>query len=310
MSSNELPPWGQMDERFLAEVEDDRIPTDWKPPDGVPPGLPGWQAWLAHVVGVIADRLWPVYVPGGSMWDTAAVEALFEADFGLMASLRSHLRAPIRARFETAVTHLEFFTQEDDDKVPFGDGYERYDSLFAAADRNKLRTAMAVGLNNKAGTVDLQMKMQFQRPRPWQVAVTQRRAGFSYRRGRTAFTPSLISGHCFQGVIAGCAAFEGLKGGMTSESIEVLKQFAVDIGDRRVFAGIHYPSDNLSSWYTAFRLVPTVFDPALVPQVSRFLWEAVTTKSTVFGAIRDHIVAHSDSPYALIVNAIEDAAAV
>ncbi len=73
-----------------------------------------------------------------------------------------------------------------------------------------------------------------------------------------------------------------------------LQQFAVDIGDRRVFAGVHYPSDNISSWYAALRIIPHIFDGQ---SAATFLWTAITTKSLVYGALLEHIAAHPSSPY-------------
>lgn len=61
--------------------------------------------------------------------------------------------------------------------------------------------------------------------------------------------------------------------------IEALEQFGVDIGDRRVFAGVHYPSDNLSSWILALRLGREVFAD---PRVWLFLAEAIQKRSAVY----------------------------
>jgi hypothetical protein len=87
-----------------------------------------------------------------------------------------------------------------------------------------------------------------------------------------------------------------------------LQQFTVDIGDRRVFAGVHYPSDNLSSWYTALKLLPHVIDPSALASVRKFLWEAISLKSIVFAEIMRHINSHDRSPYRAAVAAIEKAA--
>lgn len=307
MATQALPPWGQMDERYLKDIKNNPKPVTWVSPNGS-----DWPTWLQGVVNVVSAQLWPVYVDS-STWDTAHVRDLFDADFALMPALHAQLRAPISVGFPTGVTHLEFFTQEDS-AAPFGTGYERYDPSLSSTLRTALLFAFGNGLNDRGSTTHLQVKQAFQRPRPWQVYVIQGRSpAFQYRRADTASTPSLISGHCFQGCIGGCAAFADPTFGqlLSAASIELLKQFTVDIGDRRVFAGVHFPSDNLSSWYTALRLIPTVFDAAVVPAVRKFLWDAITTKSLVFAAIRDHVQAHPrNSPYAAIVGEMQKIALV
>ena len=104
---------------------------------------------------------------------------------------------------------------------------------------------LQLGLHRKVGTFALQIKERLQRPRAYQVALIQGRAGFLHRPAATADTPSMCSGHCLQGSLAGCRVFDSDARRMTNRSIEILQQFTVDIGDRRVFAGVHYPSDNL-----------------------------------------------------------------
>lgn len=308
MTPDPFPPWGQLDESFLGEIARNPIPADWTPPGGAPRDLQAWNTWLNGVIDVISAKLWPVHVPRTLVWNTPEIEALFKADFALMGRLHLMLREPIKVAHPTAVSHLELFVEEDDGNNPFGKTYERYDPLLSSADRNALRAAMGAGLRKKSGNVDLQMKIRFQRPRPWQLAVTQDIRDFSYRRALSASTPSLISGHCLQGCIAGCTAFATLGSQMTPQSLDILQQFTVDIGDRRVFAGVHYPSDNLSSWYTALRLIPTVFEPGIAPAVRDFLTSAITKHSVVFDAIRASACeATGTSPYAAILASIEEA---
>jgi membrane-associated phospholipid phosphatase len=48
-----------------------------------------------------------------------------------------------------------------------------------------------------------------------------------------------------------------------------------------VFAGLHYPSDNLASWIIAMRLAGLVFPN---PAVKVHLWKAISRQSLVFEA--------------------------
>lgn len=297
-----LSPWGQMDDELLEQMLTDEIPADWQPPQGLPRDSATWRAWRdANLVHPIDALLWPAFKPNPANWDTAAVRDLNHTDFELMVSLRAHLEHRIDAAVTTTVTHAHYFSEEDGD-VGLGVAYERYDPMLQRAARDALRDLMYDGVSNKAGTVSLQLKERFQRPRPYQVAFMpgHKPRAFGHRLALTAATPSLISGHCYQGAMAVCAAYAQLRSQLSLRSRETLMQYAVDIGDRRVFAGVHYPSDNLSSWHTALKLVPHVFDATTAPDVGKFLWEAISSKSHVFRE-----VVGRRAPYAAIVDEIE-----
>ena len=61
-----------------------------------------------------------------------------------------------------------------------------------------------------------------------------------------------------------------------------LLQLAVDIGDRRVFAGIHYPSDAIASWIVVKTLADHVFRNS---EVKGLLLEAIKTRSEVYAKL-------------------------
>jgi hypothetical protein len=305
-----LPPWGQMDETLETFRIEAVIPIDWMPADGSPPTGKQWGKFIEDLTTGIGSMLWPPYTPGDtSAWSTPAIAKLFEADFKLLGDLHFNLGMPINAYYPTKFVHSDFFKEEDDASIEFGTGYERYDPTLAPTVLKSFTTVLIAGMADKVGSLDLQLKHVFQRPRAYQVALIQNRSDFNYRQGRTANTPSLVSGHCLQSTIAGCTAYvafiEDLDKG-NPRSVETLQQFTVDIGDRRVFAGIHYPSDNLSSWYTALTLVPRVF-PKLRDRVlaKEFLWEAISQRSEVFKAIKAYKDSQGNSPYTAIVKEIE-----
>jgi hypothetical protein len=297
MIAAELPPWGQMDEGLLADMASMPVPPDWRPNHA-------FKTWRDAQIKQIAAMLWPIYVPNGSAWKTRAVARLFDADFSLLAPLHSQLGLPIRGMFGTTVTHSDMFAEEDDGNIGFGNDYGRYDPTLVPLAKDQFRNALRAGYSNKVATIPLQFKQVFQRPRPWQVAFIQGRTTFRYRVAASADTPSLVSGHCLQGSLGVCNIFAELGHVMSPKSIEVLKHFAVDIGDRRVFAGVHYPSDSLSSWFAALQLIPCVYQPSRVPSIKKFLRSAIKDKSVVFAAIREHVASNRDSPYKAIVAAI------
>ena len=106
----------------------------------------------------------------------------------------------------------------------------------------------------------------------------------NYVSARTGSTPSLVNGHALHALIAGCTAFIAYAEHLSPRSVEVLQQFSVDVGDRRVFAGVNYPSDNLASWFVALNLIPYVFAGEQSEAAKRFLWSAISSKSKVFAA--------------------------
>ena len=106
---------------------------------------------------------------------------------------------------------------------------------------------------------------------------------FTYQDARTAVTPSMISGHCFETIMGGAAAYcRAIDAGLGSDTIDALARHTVDVGDRRVFAGVHYPSDNLSSWLTALLLMPIVCPD---PKAPTWAWNAISSHSRVYQVI-------------------------
>jgi hypothetical protein len=298
-----LPPFGRMEEKLEAASNNAVVPIHWKPTDGSSVTMRKWREWRKGLIDGIASMLWPVYVPGGAPWGSPSVGKLLEADFQLLNTLHWQLGMPIDARYPTKVVHGELFTEEDDGATPFGTGYDRYDPTVAPLVSRGLPTVLIAGMADKVGTLDLQLKQVFQRPRPYQVALLQDRTNYSYRWARTGNTPSLVSGHCLQASIAGCTAYVAFAESMTEGSMELLQQFTVDVGDRRVFAGIHYPSDNLASWYVALNLVQFVFDVKHRGMARQFLALALS-KSKVFAAVNAYKDSEGNSPYRKIIDAI------
>jgi len=134
-----------------------------------------------------------------------------------------------------------------------------------------------------------QLKLRFRRPRPQQVAFIAGDYNFKFHQARsythTGNHPSLISGHCAQGLLLmGGYLEDRLKTEqLSSIDLEAISQFAADFGDRRVFAGVHFPSDNVCSWIMCLRLAREVFDdPDLIQEI---FMKAITEKSHVYKLI-------------------------
>jgi hypothetical protein len=292
---------GQIDDAMWADINPP-IPLDWKLSDDE------WWTWLKSIISDIGSLIWPVYEPGA--WTDATVGRMLDADFSLLAALRPCIGLPIDSMFPTIIQHCDLFKVEDDMTIPFGTGYERYDPTLPPQVSQCFTTTLTAGIVDKVGSLDLLLKLFFQRPRAYQVALLQSREKFSYQSAATANTPSLVSGHCLQGSLAGCSVFAAfaVPSNLNPTSIKTLQQFTVDVGDRRVFAGVHYPSDNLASWYTALQLVPHVFEEQVASGVKAFLWEAINSRSVVFDAVKKHVNVNPDSPYRRAVEAIQSSA--
>ena len=88
------------------------------------------------------------------------------------------------------------------------------------------------------------------------------------------------------------------------------ERLITDVGDRRVYAGVHYPSDNLASWLVLTRLLEYYADTT---QLRPIFWKALQ-RSEVFHAISKHVKEHSDSPllagHTALVNAYKDCVSI
>lgn len=138
----------------------------------------------------------------------------------------------------------------------------------------------------------LSIKNDFQRPRPWTAAMNYRFDDFVWDKGsstvHTGIHPAFPSGHCYQGVVNSAFVYMKWKTSPTSitpASKEALQQYAVDFGDRRVFAGVHYLTDNIASWLLALRLLPHMHKGN---EMKEFVTTAIQTKSLVYELIQTH----------------------
>lgn len=135
------------------------------------------------------------------------------------------------------------------------------------------------------------IKVHFQRPRPYTAATALGVENFRWHTAdgitHTGVHPSILSGHCIQGILAGCSVFEAwledsarTGQGLTYGQIKGLQKYMVDWGDRRVFAGVHYMTDNIASWALARLLIPHLFRNS--QKVQNFAIQAVVQHSKVF----------------------------
>lgn len=284
------PPYGLMNAGFMHDVLTRRVPLNFRL-GGVPADEKSFAAWVDALVGKMAKFLWPRYVHKAAQpWQGAAAltaRDLTIADFKLLGDLRAKLaETPIGRDKGLTQTHKALFLSEDMKPWPT---YALYETALAPELLTKMQEAM-VKTNVNFGPAPLRFKALQQRPRPYQMALLLDIADFAYEWAHSAVTPSIVSGHSLQGLLAGAGAY-------TTHLLELekvvaakkhLQQWAVDVGDRRVFAGVHYPSDNLASWYVALSMCDNYVYGELGQEAKRFLWQAISERSLVFQAMVQH----------------------
>ncbi len=280
VSKIELPPYGVMP---LGHDASEAAPKDWRP------GRP-FSAWLNENATMLHELLWPEF----SQKNQAPMLELTRADIEILLQIRvDHLLDELpdsKLRHLDCQPHRSFFTAEDAPHK-FGELHRSYDremdegQVLAALPRLFSRGWYNKGPNG----IPFYFKSILQRPRPYQVALLlDPDTKFTHEAAKTALHPSMISGHCFVGMMGMAGVFERLLLDGTQlggDSWDALRQYAVDIGDRRVMAGVHYPSDNLASWLLVLDLSIRTCHPAVAESVRNQLWKAISERSVVFKRI-------------------------
>lgn len=294
-----FPPYGLMPDEWVANKEIEQ-PERFRNADGSAPSKEQWSAWLDEMAEELALFLWPQFI--GGEWHgtaTAKMELLTRADLAAMGPLFDKLDQPVAG---TTVKHGSLFIAEDP-KPPNVAGFLHYapgapDKLVKHFDALLLEGGGAV-----ARPVSLNLKRRMQRPRPYQMALMiGPTSPLRYRAASSATSPALVSGHCIQGTMALAnvvVKHEALYGKLDDAVLGLMQQYFIDTGDRRVFAAVHYPTDNLSSWYVALRLCCRVFDtPSQAARAREVLWQAIAQKSAVYLAMKRALADDAKSPFA------------
>lgn len=311
-STLNLPPYGFINAENDAFLRSRPVPRGFRldpgDTDGPVGGADQWEDWLGALADEMAGFLWPVWLEGG--WEgEAAGQALrlTEADLQVMRDLQGTLSERIRGAGGMTGRHLDAFKREDTG-VP-GATFEYYEPKLPAMLREEMTNAVMTGGLQLARPASQGLKNRFLRPRPQQVAMLLGQRPLPLQPSASAITPAMISGHCIQGTLALAQVMASMSDVLeqTPGLLQDVQRFLVDTGDRRVFAGLHYPSDNLGSWYTALRLCDHVFG-ADGPEIRTRLWGAIQDHSMVWKAMDAAVRADAQSVYAPLLARLDAAA--
>lgn len=280
MTEIALPPYGYMPEGWEKGATDGPYPQNFDEKT--------WSEFSSNLGDSFAEVLWPKFCNG--TWTGKATKtslALTHADLELMKNELQglHEKAVGGIGALASVTHKSLFLIEDD--VPIsGTLFEtarRYMEGLPPALIGKFIADASRG-HAALGPRPLMFKKILQRPRPHQAALILGQE-FKREHAKSSVSPSMISGHSLQGLFLTTFAYcyHHVQIDSTANARENILKYSTDFGDRRVFAGVHYPSDNLASWYLTLELANVVFGPQ-ANRARRFIADAIK-QSIVFKAI-------------------------
>jgi hypothetical protein len=218
------------------------------------------------------------------------MDALTQADLELTAKLAPLL---VQGVTGTTTTHERLFLAEDP-RPPNLAGFLHYAPQAPNRLTKEFDSWLLAGGGTLARPVSLNLKRRMQRPRPYQTALQFKTTPpLPYRAASSATSPSMVSGHCIQGSMALAnvvVSFESQFGKLDPTLLGLVQRYFIDSGDRRVFAGVHYPTDNLSSWFVALRLCPRVYGTAEAVRAREVLWGGIRASEVYLGlqAAVDH----------------------
>ncbi len=308
-------PYGVLPGKYKKEGNSTNlVMRDWQPRQDREVRLINFNRWLTEWRNEIADTIWPYYDPAAGQWHGFAknsakelteleIEVMIDAFMKENPTIEENVYSPL-ARKEIG-KHKKHYVDEDTE--PPGINYIFYDNTLSTEEHENVMDTMlqAVSTSKHDGKKALGhfwLKNQLQRPRPLHSALKfNLEKNFSSKMSSRGQHPSIISGHCFQGIMMSCAVLEEwlLQGPVDQKRQDSLAQFMVDIGDRRIFAGVHYPSDNMASWAMALSLIPYVFkDP---DPIVEFVRDAIMKCSEVYQVVAEKYVNMPAAQAALLI---------
>ena len=310
-----LAPYGVPPTPFDAKGrETEIVMAHWRPDLAKKDRVDSYNAWRDDRLAEITEAIWPRFDYGSRRFVGPATEfaealtefelrLMIEAFFGDDPMLGKTPASPL-AR-QGIETHARHYVHEDVE--PPGFNYAQYDRTLTKAGEAhvfaQMLQAITTDVPGTKAAGHFWFKSQLQRPRPLHAALAfGLETGFTSETSARGQHPSIVSGHCFQGIMMGCAVLEhwiATDSGLTDDRRAAMGQYMVDVGDRRVFAGVHYPTDNIASWVLALALIPEVFVDGMT--IRSFVRDAILTRSAVYALIAAHFPGHQAAAPALVL---------
>lgn len=298
MIAHPFPPYGVFSGRYRTLGDDeDAVMPHWMPDADLEERVRTFKKWRNKQLKEISEFLWPRYDRVNRDWIGGASSFALEATTAEINAIIDEFRSGVFEQLRKPSTklmasdmkdHLFHFQIEDDVKRPSGETIRQYDKTLSDSEYENIRIVIDNAIGGGVGparkvTGLFWLKTELVRPRPYQSAMLVDRDDFTCEIAHTSFHSSIISGHCIQGMMLGCAVLEDWLNNeidYSEDRADALAQYMVDWGDRRVFAGVHYPTDNIASWTLAMALIPHIFGH--VDIITEFARTAIVERSRVF----------------------------
>ena len=291
-----LPPYGLFSLGLKMLADHSKPMSDWRPEIPEVERVETFLEWRNVIRQSLGNTIWPYFDRTQNSWqgdslNWAESSTIRELDV-LIDEYQAHgvkiQEKPVLCQNPTyGDTHLNQFVVEDNPAEPAAVNIRDYVCDLTDDQYDVVRKIVDDAYSSRKLPGLFWLKQEFVRTRPYQAAFLSSRYDFANYRAFSAIHSSFYSGHCLEGIMISAAiAEEWLSDPNTfgTNQLDALARFAVDFGDRRVFAGVHYPSDNVGSWSIALRLIPNVFKRP--DQVMDFVRHAITNHSQVFDLVK------------------------
>jgi membrane-associated phospholipid phosphatase len=263
-----LPSYGFMDDGLESVASDREPPPAWLS------SHTNWESWLNDTLKILRS-IWPI--------DATEQVNITHADLNLMRNVQAAFQWEKRTEYFYALEDAGRWYLDTDKSVRYSATGSTYAlqypaSEFATLAEDELRRVREIfvdGYKRSSKSV-FAIKRELQRPRPFQTQ-HMLNAGTPLTRlmqTKLGHSPSFISGHAAQALLSAIHALIEEPEIFASESDQLLL-WANDFGMRRIWAGVHYPLDNLGSWIYVARLLPWIYEPTAAKTALGYLRNAL-----------------------------------
>jgi PAP2 superfamily len=251
-----------------------------------------YQTHLCDSENAIAKYLWPRWDFQRKTWkddpSNKLASALVDVELVLISNLQRQLNEPA---FRNDGTLNDALFLIEDGWIGTGGGASRSNALGALGSYKVLKQnkefAYHLGTMTVGGALLIEnfimyLKGQFRRSRPAHAALMAGKS-LTIQYAQTSITPAIVSGHALQAIMRVTNAYLQSRDYLSKGEVEDAKAFAVGAGDRRVYAGVHFPSDSFGSWIAAAHLADYYW-PNDAKDARKFIYEAIENNSPVYQA--------------------------